>query len=123
MLADVVGGLGFRADLLGQADSIQVDEESAVEALVQLDAGSHVAWPLPAGRDVDEVWPESDGIVVLDHSAVLEAEALLEAAVLRPGRPGWFGVLWGDSEAPVVAGEMPRQELVGIHQVGDLSQP
>jgi len=53
------------------------DAEGVIEALVDLDAGMSVAVAVTRSRDVDEVRPEAHGVVVAQHTSVLEAEELV----------------------------------------------
>jgi hypothetical protein len=53
------------------------DDEGAIEALLDLDAGAGVADPIWAWRDLEGVAVEGDGVVVGNGTAMLEAEDLL----------------------------------------------
>src|SRR5258707_15065826 len=71
---------------------------------MDLDAGMSAADAVLSSRNIDDVGPELHGVVVANHTSVLEAEELVEPAVLRPGDPRRGGVLRRDHEAAGLGG-------------------
>jgi len=116
MSADAGDRPGGSDHLLGQAGAIEINAEGAVEALMELDPSVRIAGRRACGGDIDNVLAKADGVVVSNHTAVFEAEELVEAALLRPGNPCHRRVLGGDGELLVVAGKVASEDLVGLLQ-------
>src|SRR5258707_13502606 len=68
---------------------------------MDLDAGMSAADAVLSSRNIDDVGPELHGVVVANHTSVLEAEELVEPAVFRPGYPSRVGVLGRGHEGAV----------------------
>jgi hypothetical protein len=106
MVADSVIELGLGKYMLGQTNSVAIDAHGAIETFVQFDPCMCIAGPLSIGWDVDDLMTKADGVVVLNHAPIFEAEELVKALLFGPGLPGWLRVLWGNCEAAVVPSQV-----------------
>lgn len=98
----------------GQLHAVVEDVHRAVEALVDLHRQARRAVAVRARRQIDDQLAELDGVVVADHTPVLEAEGLVVGALLRPGHVGGLRIRGSDAKAAIVAGKKALQRQVGL---------
>ncbi len=65
---------------------------------------------------------EPNRVVVEDSTAILEAEELIQTALLGPNDPCRLRFLSAHHEAPVVSGQETPQHLVGLLAVAGVGQ-
>jgi hypothetical protein len=76
--SSTVSLLRFGHDLLGEALTVEVGSQHAIGTLVHFHPGLGISRPAGGqSRDIDDVLAEANGVVVLDHTPVLEAEELV----------------------------------------------
>ena len=103
--------LGRGRRIRGEAASLVVDEQAAVEAFAQLHPAAGVRAAVRATRDLDEARPEPDGVVARDATGVAAAEAIGEIA--RGAAPRGVGRGRRAREAGIVVAEVGREIRFG----------
>ncbi len=110
-----------RGELSHEQGCVMVEDgPGAIEALMDLDPSLGIAAPM--GEDLEDVWPEGDGVVVGDDARVFETEERLGDEVGGPGAIRELRPSGGASKARVVASEESREEGVRRVRGGDAGE-